>query len=206
MTIQIVKASVGQSVFTSDTHFGHANIIKYSERPFTFPDIFVMDSLMLQHMKEADDAGKIIFHCGDFVFNPKTLLETSWRPTGKHYIILGNHDKNADQKGKYRKLYREFFTNIVGESKTWRNNSLLLQLDNIRLLLSHEPQKRFDWAQYNIYGHHHNNMYRNPQMFIDDYDWIFNNDKYLNAGVDLTNFKPVSFDELLLIPKPQKIK
>jgi calcineurin-like phosphoesterase family protein len=192
-------------VFISDTHFGHANIIKYCERPFEFPHTAEMDALMLNGIQQADEAGKTIFHMGDFVFNPVNLLNTKWRPKGDHYIILGNHDKHADADGKYRKLYREFFTHIIGHSKHWRLNTFNINLDDRRIVLSHEPQQHLGWAQYNIYGHHHNNMIRNTDRFrFDEYDWLYGKDTHFNAGVELTNYRPVTYDELVEIPRPVK--
>lgn len=189
-------------VFISDTHFGHANIIKYCDRPFEFPDTSKMDELMLSGLQQADAEGKTIFHMGDFVFNPKHLLESKWRPTGNHYIILGNHDKYADVDGKYRKLYREFFSTIVGYSYKWRENVLYIELDEHKIILSHEPQRFLGSAEYNIYGHHHNNMIRQTDRFKDEYDWLFGSSIHFNAGVELTNYKPISYNDLIQIPRP----
>lgn len=182
--------------FTSDTHFGHSNIIKYCERPFKFPDISEMDKLMLEGFMNTDAQGKTIFHMGDFVFNPKTLLSTKWRPTGKHYIVLGNHDKYADEGGQYRGLYREFFHYIIGTSKGWRKNHLEITVDGVRCILTHEPTQVLGENEYNIYGHHHNNMFRNPTYFKAEYGWIFGSTKHINVGVELTHYRPVSWDEL----------
>lgn len=199
------KFSSDDVVFISDTHFGHANIIKYCDRPFHYPNTDEMDALMLTNMQLADQAGKTIFHCGDFVFNPKYLTESKWRPEGKHYIVLGNHDKHADTDGKYRKLYREFFHEIIGHSKHWRLNSMMIELDGVPVLLSHEPQRHLGGAKYNVYGHHHNNMIRNTDRFrFDEYDWLYGKDNYYNAGVELTNYRPVTFQELSEIPRPVK--
>lgn len=187
--------------FTSDTHFGHANIIKYCNRPFTFPDTDVMDKVMLEGFMEADAQGKTIFHMGDFVFNPKYLLATKWRPQGKHYIILGNHDKHADQYGKYRILYREFFHYIVGESHNWKNNRLDIHVDRTQLRLTHEPHRDIAGNHYNIYGHHHNNMFTKPDFHMKDYGWLFGSTKHINVGVELTNYKPVTYDQLFSLPR-----
>jgi calcineurin-like phosphoesterase family protein len=185
--------------FISDTHFGHANIIKYCNRPF--PDTDTMDNLMLEGFKEADAQGKTIFHMGDFVFNPTYLLDNPWRPKGKHFIVLGNHDKHADAHGKYRPLYREFFHYIIGQSYNWRMNRLQILVDGLNLMLTHEPQKYLIGNKYNIYGHHHNNMFTKPEYFKTDYGWLFGSDRHINVGVELTDYKPVSFDTLFYLPR-----
>lgn len=195
-----------EAVFISDTHFGHANIINYCDRPFIFPHTDEMDKLMLDNMKIADEAGKTIFHMGDFVFNPSYLLKTTWRPVGQHYIVLGNHDKHADNGGKYRKLYREFFHNIIGFCRTWKKNTLRITVDGKVCVLSHEPQFDINDDELNIYGHHHNNMLRYPEKFKEDfrgsnYRWLFGKSNYYNVGVELTNYKPVTFSELSTLPR-----
>jgi calcineurin-like phosphoesterase family protein len=192
-----------QVAFTSDTHFGHANIIKYCQRPFTFPDIDGMDKVMLEHFMDVDASGKTIFHMGDFVFNPKNLLATSWRPKGEHYIILGNHDKFADKGGKYRKLYREFFHHIIGTSIQWGRNQLQIQVEDTKLLLTHGPERYIGENHYNIYGHHHNNMFLKPEYFQADplQSWVFGSKTHINVSVELTNYRPVTWDELFNIPR-----
>lgn len=191
-------------VFISDTHFGHSNIIKYCNRPFEYPNTDVMDAVMLNGLKHADAIGKTIFHMGDFVFKPENLLKTTWRPLGEHYIILGNHDKHADEGGKYRTLYKEFFTNIIGHSKKWKENEFYMNLDDRRLVLTHEARKNLGWAQYNIYGHHHNKMLQEPERYKAKvkYNWLFGKDTHFNASVELTNYLPVTFAELVEIPRP----
>jgi calcineurin-like phosphoesterase family protein len=187
--------------FTSDTHYGHANIIKYCSRPFPFYNTDEMDKAMLDGFMEMDAQGKTIFHMGDFVFNPKYLLATKWRPQEKHYIILGNHDKHADQYGKYRPLYREFFHYIIGTSQEWRKNKLQILVDKTQLVLTHEPLHNIAGNHYNIYGHHHNNMFTKPDFHMKDYGWLFGSAKHINVGVELTNYKPVTFDQLFTVPR-----
>jgi len=200
--------TMDEARFISDTHYGHANIIKYCDRPFTYPETYEMDMMMLAHFKEADAAGKTIFHCGDFLFNTKNLLKDAWRPTGQHYIVLGNHDKGADPTGKHRALYGEYFTHIIGTSSTWKTHTLRILVDGVAVVLSHEPQRHLGDAQYNVYGHHHNNLVRpnthDPELVERDYGWIFDNDRYYNAGVELTNYKAVSLEELSTLPRPTK--
>jgi calcineurin-like phosphoesterase family protein len=193
-------------VFWSDTHFGHQNIIKYCTRPFEFSPAGTeaMDLVMLDAFREADEAGKTIFHLGDFVFRPDTIRKMSWRPRGEHYILLGNHDKHANDGGKYRSLYHEYFRHIIGHSDDWKSEMVAVEVDDVGILLSHEPQKQLWGRQFNFYGHHHNNMMRNPSMFLTDYGWLFDSDHHINVGVELTNYHPITVTEALALPKPHR--
>lgn len=121
------KFDSNEIVFMSDSHYGHFNIISYCNRPFVTTE--EMDLTMLSAMQDADAAGKTIIHAGDFVFRPTTLEAVGWRPKGDHIILLGNHDKHANKDGKYRKLYREFFSTIEGHSDSWKTNFLSITVD-----------------------------------------------------------------------------
>lgn len=194
-------------LFTSDTHFSHANIIKYTDRPFQFPETGEMDMLMLQAFIDADNSGKTLFHMGDLMMNrSKFLLDCGWRPTGDHYIVLGNHDKNAGVDGELRKLYREFFTYIIGtpEKNQYKNNHLYINVDEHKLLLTHHIWKELGDADYNFHGHHHNDFFKRPQINYESYPWAFNSQKHINVCVELTRYKPVTFDEALQIDRPKK--
>lgn len=186
MKTQFTKDEV---VFISDTHFGHANIINYCSRPFDFPNTTEMDRVMLEALKAADDAGKTIIHLGDFVFRPDNLLAQDWRPKGEHIIILGNHDKHAGEGGKHRKLYREFFHHIEGHYKTWPTHFLTIEVDGVKVMLSHVGQTQLMWHKWNFHGHTHNHfdVPMSPQ--------------HSNLSVELTNYKTVTFDEALLIQR-----
>jgi len=52
--------------FTADTHFGHANILHFSNR--LFKDVQEMDETIISRWNEAVPEDGIIFHLGDFCF------------------------------------------------------------------------------------------------------------------------------------------
>ena len=77
--------------FTSDTHFGHRNIIKYCERPFSC--IEEMDDALIANWNRVVGKDDIIFHLGDFAMGGSAewsrLLH---KLNGRIYLILGNHE------------------------------------------------------------------------------------------------------------------
>ena len=81
--------------FTSDNHFGHGNIIKYCERPFS--SVTEMDAEMIRRWNHAVKENDIVYHLGDFtLLNAKKAAEYFLQLNGK-IRILGNtwhHDKN----------------------------------------------------------------------------------------------------------------
>jgi calcineurin-like phosphoesterase family protein len=86
--------------FISDTHFGHRNILKYSNRPFS--SIKEMNEVMIQNWNRCVKAEDEIWHLGDFAFGSisftKQILQSL---NGKINLVYGNHDqeiiKHLDQ-------------------------------------------------------------------------------------------------------------
>ena len=50
--------------FTSDTHFGHSNIIKFCNRPFKNAE--EMDRVLIENWNNKVPEDGLVFHLGDF--------------------------------------------------------------------------------------------------------------------------------------------
>lgn len=169
--------------FTSDTHFGHRNIIAYTNRPFS--DVTEMDRVIIDKWNEVVGDNDIIFHLGDF-----TLLGTkSWayylsQLKGTKYLIAGNHDKSITEK-----MFAGVFTQL---------NLLIMDeeiQDGQRITLNHYPM--YSWYQshrgaWHLFGHVHgtlkfskDNHYPPPSAY--------------DVGVDNNNFTPISYQEVKTI-------
>lgn len=178
------------TVFISDTHFGHANIIKYCSRPFA--SVEEMDAAMITPILEADATGKHIIHLGDVAFSKMSTLPPLQHPEN-HLMIFGNHD--SDENFQYEK----WFGIIIGSKKTWREHHYDMQFGRRRVVLSHNPLESFK-GDLNIHGHVHNNPYLKPED--ERSTFLFSNTRYRNASVELIKYKPITFDELLKVPIP----
>lgn len=158
--------------FTSDSHFGHRNIIRYSNRPFR--DVRDMDDCLIQNINDHVRPGDTLFHLGDFAFsdNVRDLLA---RINCKDiHLIYGNHDKRYVSR-----LFRtandvtEVYVNDRGEKRlivcchyamrVWRN--------------SHH-------GAWHLYGHSHGSLPDDPNSLSFD------------VGVDCHNYTPLSFDDV----------
>lgn len=89
--------------FTSDTHFGHKNIIKYCSRPFT--DTKEMDEVMVARWNKNVGVDDEVYHLGDFALHP--MPEIRKRLSGKIYLIRGNHDPEVNYGFEWIKDYAE---------------------------------------------------------------------------------------------------
>ncbi len=163
---------------TSDTHFGHANIIRYCDRPFKDTD--EMDQVMIDNWNSVVKPEDKIYHLGDVYMgsqqNAATVLS---KLNGKKRLVLGNHDDGRD------KLLQAVFKKI----SVWRI------FRDYGLLLSHIPLhesnisgigKKNNGMQHakltNVHGHIHQN--KSPEG------------PYRCVCVEQTNYTPVNIDEL----------
>lgn len=77
------------SIFlTSDTHFGHANILKHCDRPFQ--NVEEMNETLITNWNNVVSDNDIVYHLGDFSFRGYTRFKN--RLSGEIILIKGNHD------------------------------------------------------------------------------------------------------------------
>ena len=165
--------------FTSDQHFGHFNIIRLSHRPFATAD--EMDEAMVSKWNVKVKADDTIYILGDLFFRSANVEPVLKRLNGRKHLVLGNHDHSWT--GKVR--LGDYFESV----QTMKE----IDVGSNPATLCHYPMLSYPQARrgYMVYGHIHNNV-------RDDY-WplIARRSRMLNAGVDVNNFEPVSFDELV---------
>ena len=126
----------------SDTHFGHVNIIKYCDRPFSSAK--EMDEYILTMWNETVKDEDIVYHLGDVYFGSDGLNILP-HLKGRKRLILGNHDNGKDQN-----LHRHF-----QKITMWR------MFPEFDCVLSHVPIHESSLSKTNtmrnIHGHIHNN-------------------------------------------------
>lgn len=80
--------------FTSDTHFGHTNVIKYCNRPFD--NAHHMNEGLIFKWNSVVKKDDVVYHLGDFGFQkPADLKDILYKLNGKVLLIPGNHDSNS---------------------------------------------------------------------------------------------------------------
>jgi calcineurin-like phosphoesterase family protein len=153
--------------FTSDTHFGHANIIKYCNRPFQTVD--EMDTAMIERWNKVVHFGDKVYHLGDFCWKGSIEI-IRYKLNGTIYLIEGNHDKLSEQQKRYFSWVRPYYE---------------LVLDKQRIVLFHYAMRvwhRCERGSWHLFGHSHGGL---PQY-----------GKSIDVGVDVWDFAPVSMDQL----------
>lgn len=165
--------------FTADQHFGHFNIMRLSKRPFASLD--EMNETMIARWNDKVRDEDTVYILGDLFFRAATVEPTLQRLKGRKHLVLGNHDHTWTSKVRLADHFESVQT--ICEIK----------IGDKPATLCHYPMLSYPQARrgYMIYGHIHNNT-------GDDY-WplVMRRGRMLNAGVDVNNFAPVTFDELL---------
>lgn len=154
--------------FTSDTHFGHENIIKHCYRDFE--SVEEMNETMISKWNNVVSKRDTIFHLGDFAYGKGAKTPDAFfnRLNGNKILIAGNHD------GKHTKNLKWNSVHDIHEIK----------IDNTRIILCHYAMKvwnqhlRGSWM---LHGHSHGSLPEDNTLSFD-------------VGVDVWGFEPIHLD------------
>lgn len=180
--------------FTSDTHFNHANIIKYCMRPFADKD--EMNEALINNWNSVVKENDIVFHLGDFMFgNMNRFWDFRSRLNGKIYLIHGNHDYELMDKVNVDDGF-EIVTSqlniVVNGQKIYLNHFPLLTFDGIY-------KEKPSWQ---LFGHVHSNKnIPGTSADVKRLDYLL--PMQYDVGVDNNNYRPISFDEVKSIINTQ---
>ena len=155
----------------SDTHFGHANIVRYCRRPINHNKI-MMDNWCKVIMPDDD-----VLHLGDLAIwygiQEQYWLNKAKDLPGKKKMIRGNHDLLS--RGQYSKLgyrivapFRQEINGVVyyfTHDYCWKNN-------------------RTTW-KINIHGHVHNHKSHRWSHY------------HINVSMEVMDYKPIRLRELI---------
>ena len=91
--------------FTSDTHFLHTNIIRFSNRPFK--DVNHMTEELIRAWNEVVGEDDDVYHLGDVSLGraDKTVTILN-RLNGNIHLITGNHEKSVLDKEYTRNRFK----------------------------------------------------------------------------------------------------
>ena len=171
--------------FSSDHHLSHGNIIKYQNRPFK--NIYEMDEALLTYHNELVRPEDHVSFLGDVTIRRGGRIDKEWFKTemrkynGHKRLYLGNHDHFPIQ------VYIDAgFEKVYG---TWRDES--------GILFSHIPvhPNSLGSANANVHGHIHGNPDYPPHQYTDT-EGHTRCKPYVNISVEVTEYRPISFDEL----------
>ncbi len=167
--------------FTSDHHWGHANIIKYCDRPYN--SIEEMDEDLIKRWNERVQPGDLVYHLGDFAFHKDLLLVDAIldRLNGTIQVIYGNHDRpGVKMSGKF----------------AWKGDYKYVSVEKQKIVLFHYAMRVWrsnHHGSWMLYGHSHGTL---PDI----------GGKTTDVGVDSWDYYPVPFEDLKALMESRKIQ
>jgi calcineurin-like phosphoesterase family protein len=175
--------------FTSDEHYHHLNIIRYSNRPFR--DVREMNEELIARHNSVVKPGDLVIHLGDFTMNDKYAEPIFRRLNGSHKLIPGNHDPCYRKHSRWQQhvaTYRKMgFIDVLQQDE--------IEIKGHKVLLDHMPYVQDSrhgdkYAAYRpkdegrilLHGHIHLLWRVRGRM--------------INVGVDKWDYTPVHIDTL----------
>lgn len=164
------KQYLGNKIFfIADSHFGHANIIDYMNRPFN--DVNDMEIKMILNWNAKVGKTDTVFILGDFCWKAKDLKRIREQLNGHLIHIRGNHCKGYTKNGI--EIHDRLEIRVIDPDMDYGFQTIILD---------HYPLARWNYQDYGswmIHGHTH-------KAFV-------NNGASYDVGEEYT---PLSYEEL----------
>ena len=163
---------------TSDHHFGHANIIKYCERPFE--DVDQMDTEMVNYWNEVVGIEDTVYYIGDFSLSrSQKVVEYIERLNGRITFLPGSHDYWFEKMPKWWWDEDPFLPHKSAPP------ILEIQHNGEYMTLCHYPMRswpRSFHGSLHVYGHSHGRLGPHGRS--------------MDIGVDTNGFYPYRLDDV----------
>lgn len=159
--------------FTSDTHFGHSNIIRYCNRPFA--NVREMNETLISNWNSVVGSNDTVYHLGDFSFGWAEQYFN--RLNGNIHWVHGNHDRDAWQIRK----------RFVSHSPLMHVNVDMGDRRPQSIVLCHYAMRVWNKAHHgawHLYGHSHGTLEDVPYG------------KSFDVGVDCHDYFPISVERV----------
>lgn len=170
--------------FTSDTHFGHRNIIELSKRPFGSMEEH--DEKLIENWNSRVARQDTVYHLGDFALAPVAFSIPILRKlNGNKILVFGNHDHKTIKKNRGGEIGSLFGSmHDIHEIKV---PDSAISGGKRRIVMCHFPM--MSWNQMHrgswmLHGHCHGSLPADMSKLR------------LDVGVDCWNYMPVHLDQL----------
>ena len=154
----------------SDLHLGHANIIRYTDRPFTTVD--EMDACLYDNWESTVGSGETLIFVGDVAMRRAVGAHTWQRIRdgrgGAKHLVIGNHDLTGSGS-----LRVDGFDAVAG---------VLFVDGDPPLVFTHIPLARVPDGCVNVHGHTHNEPPRATA--------------HINVSVEQLDYRPVALPRI----------
>lgn len=173
------------NAFYSDPHFGHKNIIKYCNRPFS--DVEDMTRGLIENYNNVIGTNDVVMWLGDCSFCKKSdFNQIMKRLNGKKILVRGNHDHSN------REMLQAGFEIVLSQC--------FLRISGKLCRLSHFPYFKSERPGMKIDDRHKNKrpVYVNGEILIHGHthssEKVYKN--MIHVGVDAWDYKPALMSEI----------
>ncbi len=171
---------MSEPFFTSDTHYFHENIIRFSNRPFE--TVEEMNEAMIERWNAKVKKGDLVYHLGDFALKCSKADATSIldRLNGQIILIRGNHDSVAEQLKHRFAAVKDYDEISIKDDDAPHNGKRKIILLHYAMRVWHSSHH----GSWHLYGHSHGSLPDDPNSLSFD------------VGVDCWGFAPLSYQEV----------
>jgi len=185
---------------TSDTHFDHANIIKFCNRPFD--NVSIMNKTIISNWNSVVNKDDIVYFLGDFTFSRSLRRAVNLLNSlnGFKKVLFGNHDNSM----------RRLFNLINSKYELAEDGIARSELDQVEFLgeyherqfpdrkyiMCHYPLQEWNGAHrgsIHLHGHTHNsetNRHLNSEFRV-------NIPGRINVCQENWNYTPIKVSDLV---------
>jgi calcineurin-like phosphoesterase family protein len=165
---------------TSDHHFSHKNILKYTNREFSLVE--EMNEHMINEWNSVVTDNDTVFYLGDFCFerNPTKINEILYRLKGDIVFIKGNHDSEELCRNKRFSYVADYYE---------------LAVEGYRFVMMHYPLLEWNGGHKGnimLHGHCHGNLGKITNRRVD-------------VGVDSLGYKPKNLSQIIQYIKDKNV-
>lgn len=179
--------------YISDTHLGDQRVFDKCSRPFS--GLEELESEIIKRWNAKVNEDDTVYVLGDIAEDDYIkAIEIFKGLNGHKHLIVGNHDLKMLE--------------LIKESNAFESIEFMKLIDDSgkKVCLCHYPV--MDWREfsrggYHVYGHIHNKTAKNDPAYIQIKQY-FEDKPAFNAGVDVTNYEPVTLQEMINLKEANK--
>lgn len=191
--------------FTSDTHFGHSNIIEIDAERRHIETIQEHDELIVERWNATVGPNDQVWHLGDVALSILAMEEWVPKLNGHKFVVAGNHDhcwtSSPDPKFARRAINRVTRYYEAGFERVYSTGRAVTQLADGRTVdLAHLPHSG-DHTDEHRYVHQRPDAPSNSRPLLHGHvhglwDQL---GAQINVGVNVRDFRPISEEEIMYI-------
>lgn len=166
--------------YIADTHFGHDNIRRLSNRPFN--SVEEMDKTIIDNWNNKVADNDDVYILGDFSYKSEDPLNYLKKLNGRKHLIIGNHDTKVLKNPACKKYFVEI------------TDLKMLEDSGTPIVLCHYPLVEWNGYYRNVlhfYGHVHNTYHNETTRYARDMKNAY------NVGIDVIGFAPCTLKEII---------